>query len=275
MTRLALHHLTVSDVSHQELVSIAAETGCDSVCIFVNSNETPEAGKPPLFPVLTSAMKNDFARQLKDCGVGVTNLDVFFLTSDAILDSYRSKLELGAELGARAAVAMLAEPDSTKAVDLVCRFSELTAEFGLQVSLEFMGITPGCQTLAQAKALIEQSRRPNVGIAVDMLHVHLTGASLEELAAIPPEMINSAQLCDIAAPFDAQRISDFERYVPLALERLIPGEGIISLREYVKTLPVDTYYDLEVPALNLRTQQGITARQHAQKVVSAARSYLD
>ncbi|MDB6063606.1 MAG: hypothetical protein JWM78_3709 [Verrucomicrobiaceae bacterium] len=275
MTRLALHHLTVSDVSHQELVAIAAETGCDSVCIFVNSNETPEAGKAPLFPLLAPAMKKEFARQLKDDGISVTNVDVFFLTADAMLENYRSKLELGADLGARAAVAMLAEPDAAKAVELVAQFSDMAAEFGLKVSLEFMGITPGCQTLAQAINLIEQAGRNNVGVAADTLHMHLTGTSLAELAALPPALLNSAQLCDIAAPFDPERISDFARYVPLALERLTPGEGIITLRDYIKTLPADTYYDLEVPALAMRSQHGISARQHAKKVVSAARSYLD
>ena len=270
---LSLHHLTIADTSHHDFIAIAAETGCQGVCLFVNS-EVPK-DQPPFFPVMTSAMKSQVLGWLGDYGVKVTNVDAFTISADVLLDNYRSKIELGAELGARAAVTMVIEPDPVRALDLLGQFSEITDEFGLKVSLEPMGFTPGCASLAQALALVEKVNRANVGIAVDTLHMHLTGATPEQVSALPAGTIVSGQLCDIAVAYTPDKKADPEWYVPLALERLTPGEGVIPVAKFVQALPQGAYLDLEVPGPGYRQKHKLSAAEYAKHVVLATRALLD
>src|SRR5579862_2758629 len=205
---LALHQITAMEASPEELVSIAAAVGCDRVCIFVYS---PAAGIS--FPVVTRATKAAFLGRLRGEGVGVANLEYFPITAETDLDAYRAPLELGAELGACLAVTHVHDAEEDRAADTLGRFADLAAECGLAIGLEFMGLSPGCNSLARAVRLIDRIDRPNAGIAVDALHLVRTGGTPAEVAALAPAYFAYSQICD------GHGLAPSSDYLPEALDR--------------------------------------------------------
>jgi sugar phosphate isomerase/epimerase len=273
---LALHHFTLSDISPFELVPIAAQVGCDAVCIFVNSDPAPDAapgsGKT-LFPVITAATRAGFKSLLRDCGVRVTNIEYFPLEAHTDPDSFRASLELGAELGARLAVTHIHNPDRERALAQLVQFAGIAAEYELRLGLEFMGLTPACATLQQALDFVQRAAQPNVGLGIDAIHLHLTGGSPAQLGAVSADCIGYAQLCDSVHPFDPAVAADPARYLPQVFTRSAAGEGVIALDELVQQLPADTWFDVEVPWPQ-RRQQGVSALDHARHAVAATRALL-
>lgn len=274
---LALHHFTITDATPLELVSIAAETGCGAVCIFVDSPDDPTPGQAfprPLFPTVTRAMQREFMQRLRDHGIAVTNIEFFPLGPQGVPEGFREKLALGAELGARVAVTHVHDPEPARATDSLGRFAGLCAEFGITAGLEFMGLSPACSSLAKALELIEGAAQPNIGVAIDALHLVRTGGTPAALAAVDPALIAYAQLCDGPALADPGRALDPDRYLKEAFDRLVPGEGVFPLRELVRALPPATHYDVEVPRPGLQSR-GVPPLERARRAVDAARSLLD
>jgi len=268
---LALHHFTLFDLAPEELVPIAAETGCDGVCIFVESPADPAPGQnvgKPRFPVVARERGKAFRSLCRDHGVRVRNLEFFPLGPEPDFERYRASLAFGAELGGRLAVTHLYDDDDDRAAAHLSRFAGLAAEFGLAVGLEFMGLSPACSTLQRARYFVGRAGNDNLGIGVDFLHAHLTGAVPADLAGIPAREIAYAQCCDTATPYSPDIAGSVERYLPLAFERLVPGAGVIPVRALVDALPPATPFDVEVPSPGYN-ERGLSALDHARAAVAA------
>ena len=269
---LALHQTTVLQCSPPELVSIAAELGCDGVCVFVQVPASPGAGRP-VFPRVTPAMLPEMRARLRDTGVNVTNLEYFPLTAEVALQDFRAALELGAALGARRAVTHLHDTDENRGSDSLARFADMALEYGLAVGLEFVGLSAGCPSLARALQLVERAGRANLGVGVDALHLQRTGGSPADLAGVDARLLSYAQLCDGPALADPGQALDQTRYVAEVFNRLAPGDGVFPLKELMQALPADIPCDVEVPALRL-IEAGITPVEHARRAVMGARQVL-
>lgn len=270
MRPLALHQLTALEAGPVELVSIAEELGCERVCLFVHSPRAA-AGRGPTteaFPTVTRALKRELKARLDGCGISVSNVDYFPLGRDVVVDDHRGALDLAAELGARRAVTIVHDTVEARAVANLGRLSELAAGFGLALGLEFMGLSPGCASLQRALELIRCVGRPNVGVAVDPLHLVRTGGTVAELTGVHPSLIAHAQLCDGA------HAGVTRSYLAEAMDRLAPGAGVFPLREMVRALPDTTPIDVEVPSRALQ-RQGVPALERARRAVAAARRLLD
>lgn len=269
---LALHQITVLQSSPLELVTIAAEVGCDGVCVFVQVPKNPGAGRPA-YQKMTRAMLPAMRTRLRDTGMRVSNLEYFPLTADVDLQDYRAALELGAQLGAQRAVTHLHDSDESRGLESLGRFADLAAEYGLAVGLEFVGLFAGCPTLERALQLVGQVGRANLGVGVDSLHLARTGGSPADLAGVDSRLLSYAQLCDGPALADLAQAFDRTRYVAEVYDRLSPGEGVFPLRELVQALPQDMPFDVEVPALRL-TGSNISPLEHARHAVKGARRVL-
>lgn len=269
---LALHQITALQCSPPELVSLAAELGCDGVCVFVHTPGNPGPGRP-VFPKVTPAMLPSMRQRMSDAGVAVTNVEYFPLTADVDLDAFRPALELGAGLGARRAVVHLHDADDQRGSDTLERFAGMAAEYGLGAGLELLGLSPGCPSLARAVQLVERIGLPNLGVAVDALHLQRTGSTPLDLAGLPRSLFSYAQLCDAPALADPAQALDPTRYIAEAFDRLPPGEGAFPLVEMVRALPSDLPYDVEVPALRL-VRAGVSPLEHARRAVTGARRVL-
>lgn len=269
MRKLALHQITAMEASPIELVSIAAETGCSEVCIFVRSPLVPKKNGEmgPLFPTVFPDMKDAMLERLAACGVGIMNIEYFPVEADTDVETYREPLRFGAELGAVRAVAHFHDTDEARGLANFGRLCDIAAEYGLKVGLEFMGLSPGCNSLARAREILAKLDRPNLGIAIDALHLVRTGSTVEEVAALKPEQIAYSQICD---GMHLEKSSD---YLPEALNRAFPGEGVFPLRALMAALPADASLDVEVPSEDLR-RQGVSGLDRARKAVNASRSLL-
>jgi sugar phosphate isomerase/epimerase len=216
---------------------------------------------------MTRAHEAECKQLMADTGVGIVSLEVFNLVSHAVNESYRPALELGARLGAKAALAIHyhgAEPGL--AADVLADFAAIAGDYGLGVNLEpvAMGQT---RTLAQARDLIRASGA-DVGILFDTWHLVRAGCGAEQIREIEPGLIRYVQVNDGLA-----WIPD-EEMVPESLqERLYPGEGEFPLAELLAPVPRDVPWAIETPSLR-RASAGITAQAQAREGMAALRRLL-
>lgn len=271
MTRpLGLHQITAMEASPVELVSIAREVGCQQVCIFTH---VPVVGLPDQeggesFPLVTPAMQPQLLARLHECGVTVGNIEFFPVTADVPIENYRPAFALGGELGAARAVTHIHDAVDARAVETLGRLADLAAEYGLGLGLEFMGLTPACNSIGRAAWFVEQVARSNVGIAVDALHLARTGGTPAEIAALPAHHFAYAQICDGRG---FHRSAD---YLPEALDRMMPGDGEFPLRAIIEALPQATALDVEVPSVKL-ANAGVPAIERAREAVRRSRALIE
>jgi sugar phosphate isomerase/epimerase len=133
-------------------------------------------------------------------------------------------------------------------VDRFRKIAELLGDYGIRFGLEFvgpktsrigpkaMGANEFIYNLPQTLDLIRDidARAANIGLLVDSFHWFCTGSSLDELAALSPKQIVHVHIND--APDVA--VDD-----QLDMQRLLPGEGIIDLRGFLRTLSKAGYRD--------------------------------
>ena len=82
------------------------------------------------------------------------------------------------------------------------------------------------------------------GVLVDALHVARSGTTVEDIAAIPRELLHYAQICDgpaLTPATHAEMIYDARE------NRQLPGEGGIALAPLFAALPADLPIAVEVP----------------------------
>lgn len=271
MTRpLALHQLTLMATAPADLVTIAAGAGYRHVCLFTHVPAVTLTGGGGLspFPVVTEADRRLLLARLRNTGVTVTNVEYFPVAADVPIESYRPALALGAELGARRAVVHIHDKDDARAVDGLGRLADLARHYGLGVGLEFMGLSPACDSIARACWFLDQVRHPDLGVAIDALHLVRTGGTAGDIRAVAPRRIAYAQLCDGA---DILPSTDYRAE---ALDRLVPGQGAFPLVEIIRALPAAADLDIEAPSRALALAGGTGAAARAREALSLARALI-
>lgn len=263
MNPISLEQLTVEEAGPLELVSIAAELGCQHVSLFLRTPQRP----PQWYPLVTdAAFRKELGRRMAGCGVTPYTVEFFPLSPRAQVDTYRPAFESAAELGARRMSVLVSDSDEERRLDNFCQLCERAAEYGMGVNVEFVAITQ-LPSLREALRLVSRANRPNAGIMVDTLHLMRSGGTVAELAAAPAGFIGGAQFCDgpLAAPED-------QLFEALS-ERKIPGEGQFPLLEFVRALPPEVPIGVEVPLKSLK-DKGVPAQERARKVVEASRRII-
>jgi sugar phosphate isomerase/epimerase len=263
MRPLGLHQMNALEISAVELVPIAHEVGCQYVCVFV---AVPIPDLP--FQAMTPDMVPELQARMDATGITVENIEFFPLTEDVDVDSYRPAVELGAEVGGRRLVAIVDDTVESRAAESLARLCDLAAEYGMQVGIEFMGLTPGCPNLETGINLIRLAGKPNARLAFDPLHLVRSGGTPEDVAALPAELFGYAQICDGG---DLGVRSDYWTEV---FERIVPGEGVFPVAAFLDALPAATPVDVEVPSI-VRRQTGIPPLEPARRAAKAARELLD
>jgi sugar phosphate isomerase/epimerase len=261
MPRISLDCLTLTDTTPADLIRSAESAGFDLVSLWVNP--------PPVFPlqIVTHATEAECASLLASTGVGVSSLEAFDLVSERSVQASRAALELGARLGARAAVALnAANPDRSQVVDLLAAFAEIAGECGLGVNVEpiSMGRT---RTLAEARDLIRDAG-VDAGIVFDVLHLVRTGGGAREVRAIEPGLIRHVQINDGPATIPTKDL-----ITEAVAERLYPGEGEFPLVELLRAAPSDVPWALETPSVR-RARSGMSPKAQAIEAMAALRRLL-
>ncbi|HEY9090980.1 sugar phosphate isomerase/epimerase [Parasphingorhabdus sp.] len=264
MRDFALHQICLAQGGPAALVRFAAKAGLKKVCLFTSSPVT-EAGEN-IFPVVTAADKQDFQSLLSDNHVSIINAEYFPVMPGVDVTQYKAALELAAELGAKRAVTHISETDSARITDQLAMLCEIGRDLGMEIGLEFTGFAKGCDSLQKAVKLHRVTSQPNLKIAIDALHLFRTGGTLDQVKAIDPRDIGYAQICD-GAHF---RKSD--SYDEEAMNRMIPGEGVFPLRDFLALMGDHVDLDIEVPHYN--SGPSFDAEDWACRAIAASRALL-
>lgn len=261
MNPLSLEHLTVFDAPPPEIVSIAAEIGCQAISLFIQKpNDQIEV--PAL--IADARLRRETVRRMADTGVTLGAIECFILTPEVDVRRFRPALEVGASLGGQAATTVAFDPDEGRLLDRYAQLCDLAAEFGLGANLEFMAFSP-LNSLEKSEDFVARVARPNAGITVDSLHLVRTGGVPADLGRVAPGLIRYAQICD-GPPVIAPELQQWEGLE----QRQIPGEGAFPLAGFLAALPPGIMIGVEVPLKNLR-ERGIGPLARARLAVEATR----
>lgn len=268
----SLAHLTLIGCSAPELVYIAARAGYDAVSPrFIPMNV---AGEFPCFPH-DKGMVRATKTALETTGLKVLDVELARITEDCDPRTFEPALELGGELGAKRMIISAwtnDRKDRDFLVDCYGETCDLAAQYGLTVDLEFPSFSR-LRTLDEVLDIVRAADRPNGGILVDTLYLHLSRVELAELSHVPDNLLHFIHISD-ALPGIADTSQGM---IQLARDaRLYPGEGCIDFKGIIERMPpVD--YSIELPNQSRIAELGYEehARRcltHAKRTFGSARS---
>jgi sugar phosphate isomerase/epimerase len=256
----SLAHLTVLDTTPPELVTVAAAAGFRSIGIRLTA--APSVGVPPYDMLHDGPLLRETLARLADTGVTVLDTEFLRFEPELPVAVPEGFLETSARLGARHVLVMSAEPDESRTLERFGELCERAAAYGLQVNLEFAVYT-GVRTLAHAAGLIARSKRTNASVLIDALHFSRSGGLPAHVAGVDPGLFRYAQICDAGPAMP--RPDDTPSLIREARTgRLLPGDGVLPLRELVAALP---------PSLPLAIEAPDRATAHLPALERATRAY--
>jgi sugar phosphate isomerase/epimerase len=194
--------------------------------------------------VNSSNQRREFRTTAEDVGCGVAIAYPFNLTRSSIFGSFDPALDAAAEIGARAINLLVFDRDLGRRAEAVAALCGRAADRGLAVGLEFYPLS-AVRTLDEAIALCAVAAAPNLKLTVDLLHLHRSGGSFDDLRA-QRHRILLAQICDApAAPPD-------DLFHEAAADRLLPGEGELDLAGFLRACGPDVPVSIEAPCARTR-----------------------
>ncbi len=235
----SLAHLTANLCSPQQLVEIAAGAGYD----YVSFRLTPVTKTEKIHPLIhnRNLMKETLER-LGDSKLDVLDVELVRMDPESGPEKYGDFLDAAAELGARAVICQLPDPEQERATEQFARLCDLALPYNLGIALEFVSWTY-TPDLGAARNIIEKANRPNGGLLIDTLHFDRSGSSLEDLEKIPGSWFQFVHLCDAAVSAAASRSASI---FTARQNRLFPGDGELKLAEILSRVPI-VPYSLEIP----------------------------
>jgi sugar phosphate isomerase/epimerase len=259
---ISLAHLTVLDTTPPELVSVAAAAGFRTIGIRLTA--TPSVGVPPYDILREGPMLRETLARLADTGVSVLDTEFLRFEPDQPVGIPEGFLEVSARLGARNVLVMSAEPEEARTLERFGDLCDRAGQYGLSVGLEF-AIYTGVRTLAHAADVVTRARRPNASVLIDALHFSRSGGLPAHVKSVDPALLRYAQICDagpdMPAPGDTPALIREAR-----TGRLLPGEGVLPLKELVAALPVGVPLAIEAPC---RATADLPALERAKRAYQA------
>ena len=244
MNRLGINTQTVFGLPPIDHVNLAADLGCGHI----SAGLTPVPWKLDRFPDWSlrdnPQLRREMAAAMRDRGVTIGLAEGFVIRPQTEIAACAADLDLLVELGAQRVSTVSMDLDVARSLDQLATLAELAAEREMLLTLEFA--PPHCfSNLQTALSAIRHLGMPNAGLVIDAMHFFRSGGTVGELAAVDPQHILYAQLCD------APLVNDSEDYYREAsFERKCPGEGELPLRAFLEALPPDIPIGLEVPMLS-------------------------
>lgn len=263
----SLAYLTANACTPPQAIRLAAELGYSSVGLRLLPNA---AGAPQQFLIgLTDVLRETLAAQ-RDTGVGVFDLEIIRIAENFDLRAYVPLFEAGAALSAKAVLVAGDDRDEARLSDSYAKLCELMQGYGLTADLEFMPWTAVPDAKAALRIVNAAGKPANAGILVDALHVGRSETSLDDLRAIPRELLHYAQICDAEAGlhFSTEQMIHTAR-----CERLLPGEGTIDLNGLFSALPADLPVSVEIVHFDRMAQIGQLA--WARQCLDVSRALLE
>lgn len=264
--RLSLEQITAWGLSPPALIDLAATLGCEAISLFVEA-VNPESAGPPL--IGNAPLLRDIKARLDATGVTINTLECFALTPDTQVAAFEPALAVGAELGGRAATAIIFDPDRARATDNLAAFAALADGYGLATNVEFIALSE-LKSLDDAVSLARAVAPHDVRIVVDTLHWTRSGGTAAELRALDPALLGAVQLCDGPAEMPEELQLFHEGF----LQRIIPGEGAFAIGDFLQALPPGKLIGVEVPLQDL-ADAGVAVEERARRAIEGARRVIE
>ncbi|MGH7334588.1 MAG: sugar phosphate isomerase/epimerase family protein [Candidatus Rokuibacteriota bacterium] len=265
---ISLAHLSVLDTTPPELVTVAAAAGFRTIGIRLTA--TPSVGVPPYDMLHEGPLLRETLLRLADTGVSVLDTEFLRFEPEHPVGIPEGFLEVSARLGAHNVLVMSAEPEKARTLERFCDLCDRAAAYGLHVCLEF-AIYTGVRTLAEAAHVVAQSSRSNASVLIDALHFSRSGGIPAHIASVEPSLLRYAQICDVGGempgPTDTPALIREAR-----TGRLLPGEGVLPLKELVAALPDTAPLAVEAPC---RATADLPALERAKRAYRALSALLD
>lgn len=267
MDRVGIEFITVFGLPPVEFVHLAADLGCRHISLGLAPLFDTPLDQPRWSLRDDPALRRDLASAMSDRGVSISLGEGFLILPEVDIRQRALDLDTLCELGVRRINAYSIDPDRSRSFDQLAALVEMAEGVGVETTLEF-GPILGIPDLPTALAALDHVRRPGFRLLIDTLHLARAGLGPKDVAAIDPDRIGYAQLCDAVLPFTP------ESYMKEAqFERLPPGAGELPLLEVLAALPRDIVIGLEVPMLS-QAQAGVGPHERVGHCVEAARSML-
>ena len=241
MTRIySLAYLSSHRCTPVEAIRIAAQIGYQ----FVGLRLWPNSPSAPQQHLLDqpAALREALAAQ-RDTGVGVFDLEIIRINEQFDPHSWDALYDVGAQLRAKAILVAGDDDDEARLTENYARLCEVMQPYGMTADLEFMPWTAVKDAKAALRIVQNAGTPANAGILVDALHFGRSTTTLDDIRAIPRQLLHYAQICDAEAGlnFTVEQMIHTAR-----CERLLPGDGTIDIRSLFAALPDDLPVSVEV-----------------------------
>jgi sugar phosphate isomerase/epimerase len=146
---------------------------------------------------------------------------------------------------------------------------EVMKPFGMSADLEFMPWT-AVKDAKSALRIVQGAGMPaNAGILVDALHFGRSTTTLDDIRAIPRELLHYAQICDAQAGLN---FSTEQMIHTARCERLLPGDGNIDVQGLFDALPADLPVSVEV--VNFGREANTSVHDWAAECLTKSRPFV-
>jgi sugar phosphate isomerase/epimerase len=263
----SLSYLTSHRCTAVEAVRVAATCGYAYVGFRLWPNA---AGGPVQELVGHPALLRETLAAVRDTGVKV--LDAEIIRIDEGFDPHRwdAMYDTVAALGGRAILVAADDRDAARLAASYARLCEVMAAHGLTADLEFMPWTAVTDAKSALRIIDAAGRPANAGILVDALHFGRSRTTLEDIRALPLELLHYAQICDATA---GTGFTDEQLVHTARCARLPPGEGTIDLHGLFGVLPGDLPVSVEV--IHLEREREMDPVAWARLCLEASRPFCN
>jgi sugar phosphate isomerase/epimerase len=263
----SLAYLTSNLCTPPQAIRLAGELGYAHVGLRLLPNAT---GAPQQFLINQPEVLRETVAAQKDTGVGVFDLEIIRIGDDFDPSTCLPLLEAGAALRAKAVLVAGDDHVEARLTDGYARLCEVMAPYGMTADLEFMPWTAVPDAKSALRVINNAGKPANAGILVDALHFGRSTTTLDDIRAIPRELLHYAQIGDAQA---GTHFSTEQMIHTARCDRLLPGEGNINVKGLFDTLPADLLVSVEVVHFDRMTQIGQFA--WARECLAASRNLLE
>ena len=254
----SLAHLTLINCTPAELTYIAARAGYDAISPrFIQMHVADEFQVSPLDLSQKKALKT----ALSVTGIKVLDIEIARITEDCDPRKFEPAFEFGGEIGARHVIMSAwtkRTDDRNFLIDMYAESCDLAVKYGLTVDLEFPTFSR-LKTLDDALDIVLSANKPNSGILVDTLYLHLSRVDINEILHIPSELLNFLHISDCLPGIADTK----DGMIQLARDaRLYPGEGWIDFAGIIERCPPMSY-SIELPNQSRLSELGF--EEHARR----------
>ena len=263
----SLAYLSSHRCTPAQAIQVAAQTGYQ----YVGLRLWPNAPGAPQQHLLgqPEALRETLAAQ-RDTGVGVFDLEIIRINADFDPHTWDALYDVGAQLQAKAILVAGDDPDEARLTANYARLCEVMNPYGMTADLEFMPWTE-VKDAKSALRIVQNAGMPgNAGILVDALHFGRSSTTLDDIRAIPRQLLHYAQICDAEAGLNFST----EQMVHTArCERLLPGDGNIDVPDLFDALPADLPVSVEV--VNFGREAHTPPAEWALECLAASRPFVE